>query len=121
MSAAESWSIDNRCLSIGVTPDKDGILAVDLLHVHLHDLAGRGRQVLTYEVRPDRQLPVPPVDQDGEADRLRPAQIEQGIKSGPDGPARIEDVIDDDHDASIEIGGHGRGLESARPFEGNVV
>src|SRR5207302_2162785 len=55
-------------------------------------------QVLAHEVRPDRKLPVPAVDQDRQLDRVRPAEVHQRIHGRADRSSRVEDVVDQ-HDA----------------------
>ena len=60
------------------------------------ELLARGRHVLADVVGPDRQLAMAAIDEDGEADRLRPAEVDEGVHRGPDRPAGVQDVVDED-------------------------
>src|SRR5512140_1815149 len=66
-------------LLVGVH-QKDGIFTVDVLHVNADRFAGGGRHVLPDIVRPDRELPVAPVDQHRELDAPRTAEIDQFVQ-----------------------------------------
>jgi len=90
---------------------QDGVFAVDFLHVDPDGFPRACRHVLSHVVRPDRQLAVAPVDEDGELNRRRPAQVDELIERGADCPARIEDVVDQDHVLVIQI------EDDIRPFE----
>src|SRR4051812_46519265 len=71
---------------------------VDLVHLDeldLNALVARGRKVLADVVRPDRQLAVAAVDQDGQLDPLRPAVVEERLDRGADRAPRVEDVVDE--------------------------
>ena len=85
--------------------DLDAVLAVDLLEVDADELLARRRHVLADVVGADRQLAMAAVDEHGEADRLRPAEIDEGVHRGPDRPARVEDVVDEDDRRAIEVEG----------------
>ena len=50
------------------------------------DSVGRGRDILPDVVGPDRELPVAAVDEDGELDRLRAAEVDQLVERGADRP-----------------------------------
>src|SRR3712207_328537 len=62
-----------------VMDDDHPILPVGLPQVHEHPLLARGRHVLAHAVGPDRQLPVPPVYQDGEPDRSGALQFQESV------------------------------------------
>jgi len=55
---------------------------------------GRDRQ--PGEVGPDRQLAMAAVDQDDQADLRGPAEVADRVEGGSDGPAGVEDVVDED-------------------------
>src|SRR5258706_16151776 len=82
ISAASSSRIVKRSLRVhpmsgllGLFNDHP-VLAVVLLEPHRHTLAPGRRQVLADEIRPDRQLAMPAIDQDGELDRARPSEVD---------------------------------------------
>ena len=39
----------------------------------------------------------------GQADGARPPEVHQGVHRGPDRPARVEDVVDDDERQAVEV------------------
>lgn len=68
-------------------------LAVELRHTNLNQLAAGGGQVLAYEVRPDGQLAVPAVDQDGQLDTPRSAAGEDRLDGGTGSPAGVQHIV----------------------------
>src|SRR5262249_49438853 len=60
------------------------------------------RHVLADVVGPDRQLAMAPVDEHGQADRLRPPEVDQRVHRRPDRATGVEDVVDEDDGGSIE-------------------
>ena len=62
----------------------------------------RGREVLADEVGADRQLAVAAVDQHGELDGARPADVVQGVERGPDRAPGEEHVVDEHHDLVVD-------------------
>ena len=62
-------------------------------------------------VGPDRQLAVAAIDQDGEADRLRPAEVDQRVHRRPDRPARVQHVVDEDDRPAIDARRQRRALD----------
>ncbi len=81
----------------------DAVDLVDLDELHLDALVARGGQVLADVVGPDRQLAVAAVGEDGELHARGPAVLEQRVDRGADRAARVEDVVDEDHGASLEL------------------
>ena len=87
-----------------------------------HRLAQRGGQVLADVVGADRQLAVAAVDQDGELDGARPAEVVERVERGADGAAGEQHVVDQhDHPAVDALGGQlgaararGRGAAAGR-------
>ena len=66
--------------------------------MHSDVVGRRSRDVLAYKVGADRELAVPPVDKDRQTDGAGTAVIDECVHRGPDGPAREEDVVDqNDH------------------------
>ena len=57
-------------------------------------LAEGGGQVLANVVDPQGQPAVATVDQHGQLDGPRPAEVGQGVEGGPDRPPSVEDVVD---------------------------
>ena len=84
-------------------PNQYGVLAVDLIDVHLDDFVSRGGQVLPNVVCPNGQLAMSPVDQNREADGPGSAEVENGVERGPDGSPRVQNVVDQHHDAPVDI------------------
>src|SRR4029077_11768429 len=72
-------------------PDLVG--AVGLLEHHLDDLAVGRRDALADVVRLDRKLAVAAVVEDREPDRAGPAEVDDAVEGGSDGPSGIEDVV----------------------------
>ena len=95
----------------GETLDLHHVLAVGLLEVDLDELLARGRDVLADVVGPDGQLAVAAIDEDREPDGLRPAEVDEGVHRGPDGPARVQDVVDEDDRATVDPRGQFRALD----------
>ena len=52
----------------------------------------------------DGQFPVAPVDEYGEADDPGPAEVDQCVQGRADGPAGIQDVVDQHHDFVVDPG-----------------
>ena len=71
--------------------------------LHLDALAARGREVLADVVGADRQLAVAAVGEHGELHALGPAVLEQRVDRGADRAAGVEDVVDEDHRAALEL------------------
>ena len=76
---------------------------VDLDELNLHALLARGRQVLADVVGADRQLAVAAVGEHGELDARGTAVFEQRVDRGADRAAGVEDVVDEDHRAALEL------------------
>src|SRR5581483_6980382 len=91
-----------RVRPIGALPsrlrflDDHPVLAIVLAQEDLDGLPPGGRQVLAHVVGADRQLAVAAVDQHGQLDHARAAQVDQRVQRGPDRPAGVEDVVDQD-------------------------
>jgi len=86
------------------------VALVDLREQHPDDLALRRGQILADVVRANRQLPVPPVDEDGQLDGARAADVAEGVQRRPDGTAGVEDVVDQDHDLVVDARGRDLGM-----------
>src|SRR5580658_2334034 len=63
---------------------------------HVDVLAPAGRDRLPDVVGLNRQLAQAAVDQDGEPNRARPAEVGHRVERGPHGSAGVEDVVDQD-------------------------
>src|SRR5688500_2252386 len=83
--------------------DPDFVGAVGLGEHHLDDLALRGRDALADVVRLDRELPVPPVDQDREADGAGTPEVDDAVESRANRPAGVEDVVAQQHRSLVQI------------------
>src|SRR5690606_227475 len=83
--------------------DDDVVMAVHLLEPYLHALAPRRRHVLPDVVRLDRQLAMSPIDQHGELDRARTAEVDERVERRPDRPAGVEHVVDEQDDAVVDV------------------
>ena len=88
---------------LGLADEHDLVDLVDLDELHLDALVARGRQVLADVVGPDRQLAVAAVGEHGELDARRAAVLEQRVDRGADRAAGVEDVVDEDHGAPLEL------------------
>ena len=55
-------------------------------------------------VRADGQFAVAAVDQHREADDPRAAEVNDRVEGGPDGPAGIQDVVNQHHDLVVDAG-----------------
>ena len=67
------------------------------------ELLARGGHVLADVVGPDRDLAVAAIDEDRQADGLRPAEVDEGIHRRPDRPARVQDVVDEDDGRAVQV------------------
>src|SRR5262245_21201070 len=89
ISSAGTPSSPSRCRCVNVMPvpssslahdrDHDLVQAVRLGETDVDLLAPRRRQILPDVVRPDRQLAMPAVDEHRQLDRLRPAEVDEGV------------------------------------------
>src|SRR5919201_7130752 len=105
--------------------------SVDLVHLdelHLDALVAGGREVLANVVRPDGELAVAAVDEDGELDPVGAAVVEERLDRRADRPAGVEDVVDEDNrlafQVEVERGRADDGLRVARraaAADGDVV
>ena len=89
----------------GPALDQDAVAAVDFLQQHPHRLPLAGREVLTDVISADRKLAMAAINQDRELDRPWPAEVGEGIEGRPDGPSRIENVVDEDDDLVVHAAG----------------
>src|SRR5215813_12217576 len=102
--------------------DHDAVLPVVLVEQDLDRLAARRRQVLPYVVRPNRELTMPSIHQDGQLDHARATEVDDRVERRPDRPARVEDIVDQ-HDRLVghrkrDVGGsQDRGFS----LEGEIV
>ena len=104
------------------------VLAIVLPHQDVDHLRAPGFHELADIVRFDGKLSVAAVDQNGEFDAIRAAEVDDGIHGRPDGPAGIKDIIDEDN--LFAVGGEGdiRGSDNrvgadtgpVIPVQGNV-
>ncbi len=53
-------------------------------------------------VGPDRQLAVTAVDEHGQADRLRPPEVDERVHRGADRPSRVQHVVDEDDGPPVD-------------------
>src|SRR5579884_3645834 len=121
--SAPRSSIPSRCFTVPPSlvasvpvvvdglPDLDAVVAVALLEVDPHVFVPFGREVLADVVGPDRQLPVAPVDEDGQLHRPGAAEVDNGVHGRPDRPAGEEDVVAQHDDLLLHVAGQLRGAE----------
>ncbi len=67
-------------------------------------LGGGGGEVLADVVRADGQFPVAAVDQHRKADDARAAEVDDRVEGGPDGPAGVQDVVNQHHNLVVDAG-----------------
>ena len=79
--------------------------AVDLGKVHAHLFGGGGGQVLADVVGADGKFAVAAVNQHGQADDARAAQVGDGVQGGADGAPGVQHVVDQHHDLVVDAGG----------------
>jgi len=70
--------------------------------MHADVVGRRSRDVLADKVGADRELAVPAVDEDRQADGAGTTVVDEFVHGGPDGPAREEDVVDQDDHTSVD-------------------
>ena len=99
--AGDDAQVTHRCL-LSATQD-DAVDLVDLVQLDLDAVAARGRQVLADVVGPDRQLAVAAVGENGELDAIGASVLDQRVDRGADRAAGVEDVVDEDHRAALEL------------------
>ena len=80
----------------------DLVAAIDLGEVDAHVIAGRGRYVLSHEVRADRKLAMTTVDEDREAYRARAPVIHESVHCRADGATGEEHVVDEHDDTVVD-------------------
>src|SRR5438552_8000610 len=83
--------------------DPDLVGGVGFAEHDLDDLALRRRDALADVVRLDRELAVPPVDQNGQADGARTAEVDDSVERRPDGAAGVVHVGAEDHGAVVQV------------------
>src|SRR5262245_27855978 len=114
-------SIERRSLT-RPPPDLDAFLAVvDLLEAHPHVLGDLGREVLPDEVGPDRELAMAPVHEHGQLHGPGTTELRDRLEGGARGPAREQDVVDEDHDPVGDVDGDLGRAQGLDPPEADVV
>src|SRR5205085_9910189 len=83
--------------------EDDTVNFVDLVELDLDTVTARGRQVLAHVVRADRQLPVTAVGENRQLNPVRAAVLDQRVDRGANGAACVEDVVDEDDRAPLEL------------------
>src|SRR5918995_509470 len=106
ISRNSSRLVSSRLKKLLVSNDDHPILPIGLLQVDQDPLPARGGYVLPHVVRPDRQLPVSPVDQNGQPHRRRPSQLQQSVHRRPRRPTRIQNVVHEHHHLTAHVEGH---------------
>ena len=87
-----------------MTGDKQyAVDLVDLDQLDLHTFAVSGREVLADVVGPDRELAVAAIGEHGELHPVGTAELEQTVDRRANRPAGVEDVVDEDHRAALEL------------------
>src|ERR1035437_562239 len=98
----ESWASIRVTVSLQNTlAEFDSLLVVDFLQAYFNHLNIRGLNYPTHIVGLDRQLAMAAIDQDAQVHPLWPAVIQQRIKGGASGAARVKDVIHQNHGLSF--------------------
>ena len=77
--------------------NRNVFVAIIFFNRHVHRFVHGCWDVLANKVRPNRQLPVPTVNQDRQRNPLWPAHVHQGIEGGPNCPPSKEYVVDQDN------------------------
>jgi len=89
---------------------------------HVDGFAQGRRDVLADVVRPDRQLAVAAVDQDGQLHGPGPAEVGEGVQGRPHRPPGEQDVVDEHDEPAIHPAGRQVGLlQSPRRLQPQVV
>src|ERR1051325_3272795 len=128
----ESWVLGPECINSGPRTqdpalrsflhDQDFILAVRFRELDLDHLVRVGRHGLADDVGVDGELAVAAVDQHGQHDLARAAEVDQGVGRGAHGAAGVEDVVDQHHDLVVDrLGELGRLDHRLRGDGGEVV
>src|SRR3954468_12143276 len=113
--AARRWTVS---VIVSSSEQHDAVAVVRLVELDADALGERGGNVLADVVRPDRQLSVAPVDEDGELHARGAAVLEQGVDRGADRSTREENVVDE-HDGlalerEVQLGAPDDGLRVER-------
>src|SRR5215212_8230201 len=95
-SRSSSRLVSSRVRKLLVSNDDHPVLPIGLLQVDKHPFAARGGHVLTDVIRPDRQLPVTPVDQDRQPNGGGPPELEKRVHRGARRPSRVENIVHED-------------------------
>src|SRR5699024_2342780 len=95
---------------------------VGLLESDRDILLARGGDVLAHVVGPDRQFPVPTVDQHGQLDACRSTEVAQRVEGRPDRAAGEQDIVHEDDRRVVEtFGGYPGGVHRPVWPAGQVV
>ena len=93
----------SRAALVRLAPREHHLVSpVFLAHQHLHRLVAGGGEHAADVVGPDRQLAVATVDEHGQLDASRPAEVDQLVERRPYGASREEHVVDHDHRAAVD-------------------
>ena len=101
--AADQTQVAHASHLLAPGDEQHAVDLVDLDQLDLDALAARRRQVLADVVGPDRQLAVAAVGEHGELDAVGPPVLEERVDRGADRAAGVEDVVDEDHGAALEL------------------
>lgn len=82
-------------LLIYAVHEHDAFLLVNLIEPHFDDFGTAGLDVPADELCFDRHFPVAPIDQYTQGDALGAAEVKKTVHRRPDGPARVEHVVDE--------------------------
>src|SRR6266540_4600824 len=101
---AAPWNLERGiCCSGGFLQDPNLVGAVGLLEHDLDHLALGRWHALADVVRLDGNLAVPPVDQHGETNGTRPAEVDQAVQCRADRAPCVEDVVAQDNRAAVQV------------------
>src|SRR5215212_956890 len=106
ISRSSSRLVSSRLRKLLVSNDDHPVLPIGLLHVDQNPLPASGRHILPHVIRPDRQLPVSPVDENGQPHRSRSPKFQQRVHRRPRRPTRVQNVVHEDHRLTANIEGH---------------
>src|SRR5947209_8366997 len=103
--------------------DGDRLFPVEIFEHHLDDLALFSRHELADEVRLNRKLAVllAAVNEDGELDAARPAEVNQLVERRADGAPRVEHVVNEEDVSAFDINGQVRAVDDGVRADGREV
>jgi len=104
------------------TLDEDYLfIVIDLAELHFDDLTGGGADLASDELGLDGEFAVATVDEYEELHGAWATVVEEGVESGADGAASVENIVHQDDVAAFDIEAQGSGDDDGLGVAGGKV